>query len=468
MAKKLSQRDTHLAETLVEAQTIDQSAVSRATTLATKEGLTFDRALLKLGIIDEDTLLPVLATTLGLSHTVNFSAYVLDAELLSTLSIAFSQASGIVPIKDAKGQQHILTSDPANTTLIEELAFHLDGVVKLVVAPTRVIRALLSTSVRTDEKSEVSGERIKADQEIIRRGEADGPVIRFVAEIFDDAVARGASDIHFEAQENELRIRFRLNGTLQIQPADHSLSVVSILARVKVMATMNVSERRLPQDGRITANIAGRKVDFRVSTMPTSFGESIVCRVLDPKSLRLGWDKLGFEQNTTQQIIKAIEQPSGLFLVTGPTGSGKTTTLYTALSHLNVDGRKILTIEDPIEYNLPGVEQVQVHEEIGMTFAKALRSFLRQDPDIIMVGEIRDEETAEIACRAALVGRMVVSTLHTNSPEGAVTRLTDLGVPEYIIKDVLRGVLGQKLEIVSETSRRLSARLVSGSSLIRV
>ena len=291
----------------------------------------------------------------------------------------------------------------------------------------------------------------------MRQGEADGPVIRFVSEVFDEAVSSGASDIHFEAQEGGLRIRLRKQGILKIHPIDRSLNTTSVLARVKVMASMNVSERRLPQDGRITSNIAGRKVDFRISSVPTSFGESIVARVLDPKALRLGWEKLGFNSETAKKITDIIEQPSGLFLVTGPTGSGKTTTLYTALAHLNQEGRKIITVEDPIEYNLPGLEQVQVHDEIGMTFARALRSFLRQDPNIIMIGEIRDEETAEIACRAALVGRMVLSTLHTNSPEGAETRLMDLGVPQYIVKDVLRGVLGQRLEVISEDERKLFA-----------
>jgi general secretion pathway protein E len=208
---------------------------------------------------------------------------------------------------------------------------------------------------------------------------------------------------------------------------------------------MNISERRLPQDGRIAQVISGRLIDFRVSSIPTQFGESIVCRILDPKSLQRGWKDLGFAQDVSNWIVEKIEQPSGLFLVTGPTGSGKTTTLYTALSHLNAPERKIITVEDPIEYSLPGIEQIQVHEEIGLTFARALRSILRQDPNVIMIGEIRDEETAAMACRAAMVGRMVLSTLHTNSAEGAYNRLMDLGVPRYLIDDVLHGVLAQEL-----------------------
>ena len=455
-----------LEQKLIEAKALDGAAISRAKALAINEKILLDRAILKLGLLEEDLLLPHLAETLRLPHMAGLSEYVLDEERLATLTAPYCQSKSIAPIQTLEGEALLLVSDPSNRALVKELSFYLDGPLQLVVASTRVVRSLIAAAANAGEKEneETSEERLKADQDLLRQGGADGPVIRFVSEVFDEAVSSGASDIHFEAQEDGLRIRLRRHGVLLVRPVDRSLNTASILARVKVMASMNVSERRLPQDGRITSNIAGRKVDFRVSSVPTSCGESIVARVLDPKALRLGWDKLGFDPETTSKITEIIEQPSGLFLVTGPTGSGKTTTLYTALAHLNQEGRKILTVEDPIEYNLPGVEQVQVHEEIGMTFAKALRSFLRQDPNIIMVGEIRDEETAEIACRAALVGRMVLSTLHTNSPEGAVTRLTDLGVPEYIVKDVLRGVLGQSLEIIDGQTRRLSARLVQSSA----
>lgn len=446
-----------LEQELIEVQALEAIAISRAKALAKIEQVSLDRAILKLGLLEEDLLLQHLAEALGLLYVANLSEYVLDEERLTTLTAHYCQAKALAPIKTLEGENFLLMSDPSNQALNKELAFYLDGPLQLVVAPTRIIRALIATATNANEKQRTSEELLKADQALLRQGEADGPVIRFVNEVFDEAVSNGASDIHFESQENGLRVRLRIHGVLQTHPINRSLSTASILARIKVMASMNVSERRLPQDGRITSNIAGRKVDFRVSSVPTSFGESIVARVLDPKSLRLGWDKLGFDAVTAQKITEIIEQPSGLFLVTGPTGSGKTTTLYTALTHLNQEGRKILTVEDPIEYNLPGVEQVQVHEEVGMTFAKALRAFLRQDPNIIMVGEIRDEETAEIACRAALVGRMVLSTLHTNSPEGAVTRLTDLDVPEYIVKSVLRGVLGQSLE---NKTRCLMSKLI--------
>ena len=462
--------DTVLSKSLYSAKAIDRAGLLRAQSLSRAEDISLDRAILRLGLVDEDHLLLKLADVLGLPHITSFPDYTVDTERLAILSVPYCQLRSVIPVLDAAENRYLLTCDPANEALYSELTFYLDGSTQLVVAPTRVIRTLLVSMDPDQEDTEISLERLQADQEVLRRGELDGPVIRFVGEAFSEAVAIGASDLHFEAQEDGLRIRMRVNGVLQSHPVDRSLSVASILARIKVMASMNVSERRLPQDGRITETIAGRKVDFRVSSVPTSFGESIVCRVLDPDALRLGWDRLGFDAETTRKVVEIIEHPNGLFLVTGPTGSGKTTTLYTALAHLNQEGRKILTVEDPIEYNLPGVEQVQVHEGIGLTFARALRSFLRQDPNILMVGEIRDEETAAIACRAALVGRMVLSTLHTNTPEGAVTRLTDLGVPDYIVKDVLRGVLGQRLEIVEGLKQRLSAELVcfeeSGSAQV--
>ncbi len=456
--EKPSKPDNLLEQKLSKVKSLDGRSLSRAKALAKSENLTLDRAILQLGLLEEETLLPVVAEALGLQYFSTSEPRSLDRSRLEKVTLQYCRSKMLAPIVHDEYPTLFLLNNPTDQALAEELSFYFDEPIAFAAAPTRVVRDLLSSAEA--ESDEVSEERMKADQELVNQGAIDGPVIRFVAEVFAEAVAKGASDIHFESQETGLRIRMRTHGLLGPYPVERSLSTVSILARVKVMASMNVSERRLPQDGRITTNIGGRTVDFRVSSVPTSFGESIVARVLDPKALRLGWEKLGFDNDLANKITKIVDQPSGLFLVTGPTGSGKTTTLYTALAHLNRDNAKILTIEDPIEYNLPGVEQVQVHEEIGMTFAKALRSFLRQDPNVIMIGEIRDEETAEIACRAALVGRMVLSTLHTNSPEGAITRLTDLGVPPYVVKDVLRGVLGQRLEIAGPNNRRLSARLV--------
>lgn len=450
-----------LAQRLLGRVLVDAAALERGQALARSKGLTLDRALLRLGLLEEELLLPELALVLDLPFSSSDEGLRLDLERLREFSAGYCSNNALAPVLTSAGEPRLLLSDPGNAALVAELRFYAEESPEFTVAPLRLIRALLSQTDRASaEADKPSDEQRQVDQQTLAREEADGPVIRFVAECFNAAVSQGASDIHIESQEGGLRIRLRVDGVLQSYPVNASLNPRSILARVKVLAAMNVSERRLPQDGRITLTLGGRKVDFRVSSIPSSFGEGIVCRVLDPKALRIGWDQLGFSPEITRQIIAAVEQPSGLFLVTGPTGSGKTTTLYTALAHLNREDRKILTVEDPVEYNLAGVEQVQVHEEIGMGFARALRAFLRQDPNVIMIGEIRDQETAEIACRAALVGRMVLSTLHTNSPEGAVTRLVDLGVPEYIVRDVLRGVLGQRLEIDPARGRRLQAEFV--------
>ncbi|UWP96197.1 type II/IV secretion system protein [Aliiroseovarius crassostreae] len=415
-----------------------------------------EQALLKLGLMEESTLLPELAQFYSYPYVVDRENWSVNGAQIESLGATYCITKLVAPLLDQQGTPYLAVCEPGNAELQNELSFYLDGEPLFAVASEATIRGFLAEEQnKTDESTDGA-----FDLAALEIGEFDGPTIRYVNNILSDAVARSASDIHFEPQKDRLRVRFRIDGVLHSQPVDASLSISSVLARLKVLASMNVSERRLPQDGRINLVLGGRAIDFRVSSVPTSFGESIVCRILDPKALRLGWNKLGFDIDTIRQIIELVEQPSGLFLVTGPTGSGKTTTLYTALSYLNSSARKILTIEDPIEYDLEGIEQVQVHEEIGMTFAKALRAFLRQDPDIIMIGEIRDQETAEIACRAALVGRLVFSTLHTNSPLGALTRLVDLGVPEYLVKEVLRGVLGQKLSPHTTGGRKLTAELV--------
>ena len=432
---------------------LDPTALARARNLSDSENLRFDTAVLRLGLLEEDPLLRLLADCIGQTFIAAADGLALDEARAETLTPAYMSAKVVAPVRQADGRHLILTAAPTDLDLARELQFLLDDTPEFATATPRVIRQILAQADSAPEPTDTPSEERRADDlEILRRAEADGPVIRFTGALFDEAVAIGASDIHVESQEDGLRIRLRVNGILRPYPVAPSLNPSAVLARMKVLSGMNVSERRLPQDGRISQTIAGRKVDFRVSAIPTSFGESIVARVLDPRALLLGWKKLGFDAETTRQITEIIEQPSGLFLVTGPTGSGKTTTLYTALAHLNDAKRKILTVEDPIEYNLAGIEQVQVHDAIGMTLARAVRAFLRQDPDVLMIGEIRDAETAQIACRAALVGRMVLSTLHTNSPEAAETRLVDLGVERFIVREVLRGVLGQRLEITRDGS----------------
>lgn len=436
---------------LQEAQAIDPSAIARVDALAQSTGLGWDRAALKLGLIEEATLLRALARVMKLEYVDDLAGLKLSQSIISQVGLPYLRKNRLTPLgdQDDMGPVHVLTSDPCNEALIDELHFQLERPIVVMVAASRDIMNALERATRGDGRTAtLSSEQADIDRNTFAAREVDGPVIQFVSDILAEAVSRNASDVHFASAEGGLDVRFRINGVLARQSTGLAMNASAVFARIKVMAGMNVAERRKPQDGRMTTVIGGRMIDFRVSSLPTQLGESVVCRVLDPRSLRLGWSHLGFAPDIEQAIRETIEQPSGLFLVTGPTGSGKTTTLYTALNHLRSERRKIISVEDPVEYQIPDVEQVQIHEDVGLSFATALRSILRQDPNVIMVGEIRDRETAEIVCRAALVGRMVLSTLHTKSPVDAITRLVDLGVDEFIVRDVLRGVLGQELEIV--------------------
>jgi general secretion pathway protein E len=283
------------------------------------------------------------------------------------------------------------------------------------------------------------------DVEHLRDMASEAPVIRLVNQILSRAVEQRASDIHVEPFENELRVRYRIDGVLHdVDPPSRALTA-AIISRIKLMAKLNIAERRLPQDGRIKIRLVGREIDLRVSSLPTLYGESVVLRILDRSSIVVDLDRLGMPRDTLAQFTHMIEQPHGLLLVTGPTGSGKTTTLYGALDKINSPEMKIITIEDPVEYQLRGVNQIHVRSQIGLTFASGLRSIVRQDPDVIMVGEIRDPETAEIAIQAALTGHLVLATLHTNDAAGAVSRLLDMGVEDYLLASSLIGVLAQRL-----------------------
>jgi general secretion pathway protein E len=283
------------------------------------------------------------------------------------------------------------------------------------------------------------------DVEHLRDLASEAPVIRLVNLIMQRAVEARASDIHIEPFENRLKVRYRIDGVLQEVESPPSSSTAAVISRIKIMGKLNIAERRLPQDGRILLRVQGKELDLRVSTVPTAYGESVVMRILDREALVLDFHKLGFTDDFLPGFMKVLDQPHGIMLVTGPTGSGKTTTLYTALSKINTPDVKIITVEDPVEYQLEGVNQIQVKSQIGLDFSHALRSIVRQDPDIIMIGEMRDLETARIAIQSALTGHLVLSTLHTNNAAGAVTRLLDMGVDDYLLCSTVNGVLAQRL-----------------------
>lgn len=435
-----------LGPALIEAGLIDEIAYRRAMKAAEEGSTRLDRALLELGLLDEDRLLKFLSRwiELPLAKPESFSGAPV-AELKD--DGAFMRRMNVVPLRIENGALLIATTNPFDEQLAETISFQIDMPVSIALAARETIREVLDRDY-PDTSNKSSKTDIEAQADDVERLKAlanEGPTIRLVNEIMSAAVDAGASDIHFEAHEVELIARFRIDGQLHEHRRLRGHERNSIVSRLKVMASLNISERRRPQDGRLRSAIRGRNVDFRLATLPTQFGESIVLRILDQSHLALDWSDLGFEPERAAAIQALTGRPHGIFLVTGPTGSGKTTTLYTALSKLDIRGRKIFTVEDPIEYTLAGVNQVQVRPELDLTFAAALRAILRQDPDVVMVGEIRDKETAENAIRAALMGRMVLSTVHTNSAAGAIDRLIDLGVPAFLLGATLNGVLSQRL-----------------------
>jgi general secretion pathway protein E len=362
-----------------------------------------------------------------------------------------------VPIGGDETHVTVATADPLNVEAIEQLRLCYERPIKVFVSsPEEVTRAInaIRTSLMSDRSSALSDSGNKDDAEdlsnqlkidVTDSDDSDAPIIRYVNAIIFKASSERASDVHIEPYEEKLKVRFRVDGVLYDVASEDKAFQAAIISRVKVMAGLNIAEKRLPQDGRIGLKIAGKEVDIRVSTVPTQFGERIVMRLLDKSGAVLDLDKLGIEPSNLEALRKLLQKPNGIVLVTGPTGSGKTTTLYACLTTINKPDLNILTVEDPIEYQLDGVGQMQVNPKIDFTFASGLRAILRQDPDVVMVGEIRDQETAEIAIQASLTGHLVLSTLHTNDSAGAVSRLIDMGVEPFLVSSSLLAVVAQRL-----------------------
>jgi general secretion pathway protein E len=398
-----------------------------------------------------------------------------------------------VPIGGDETHVTVATADPLNVEAIEQLRLCYERPIKVfVTSPEEVTRAInaIRTSLMSDRSSALSESGNKDDAEdlssqlkidVTDSDDSDAPIIRYVNAIIFKASSERASDVHIEPYEDKLKVRFRVDGVLYDVASEDKAFQAAIISRVKVMAGLNIAEKRLPQDGRIGLKIAGKEVDIRVSTVPTQFGERIVMRLLDKSGAVLDLDKLGIEPTNLDALRRLLQKPNGIVLVTGPTGSGKTTTLYACLTTINKPDLNILTVEDPIEYQLDGVGQMQVNPKIDFTFASGLRAILRQDPDVVMVGEIRDQETAEIAIQASLTGHLVLSTLHTNDSAGAVSRLIDMGVEPFLVSSSLLAVVAQRLvrklckhcrvtyEITDEELLELSLnpREISGRSAYR-
>lgn len=364
------------------------------------------------------------------------------------LNPIFLQACHIIPVRDLGSEIEAIIADPTNEYAVKALSFAAEKPVSVKLSTLRKIEGAINRLYFGGDASmvdELDVDAIAHDVDRLKELATDAPVIRFVDRMIDDALTRRASDIHVEPIDGKLKIRFRIDGVLVEMPGPARDMVSAVVSRLKIMSDMDIAERRLPQDGRMRVRAHGKEIDFRVSTSPTSQGEAVVLRLLDKGAVKLEFDRLGFDEVVKKPFRDALRRPDGIVLVTGPTGSGKTTTLYTGLSELNTTDRKILTVEDPVEYVLDGIGQVQVDSRIGRTFARTLRSFLRQDPDVIMVGEIRDGETASIAIQAALTGHLVLSTLHTNSAAAAISRLLDMDVEDYLISSTVRLVMAQRL-----------------------
>ena len=420
-----------------------------------RTGKSFATVLYNYGIVKEDELLALIARNLG-TEVADLRAIEIPAALIAKVTPETARMYGIIPLREEGGVIHVAAKDPLNYRMIDELHFVLGQECRILVAPMAALDDALDHFYpqKADSVKDVLAELQETDISVDMAGDdkaaleamaSNAPIIKFVNVILSQAIKDQASDIHFEPFAEEFKIRYRIDGALyEMAPPPKHLAV-PVISRLKVLSNLNIAERRLPQDGRIELRIAGRPIDMRVSTLPTQYGESVVLRVLDRTVVNLNLDNLGIDQRTLKLMREMITRPNGIMIVTGPTGSGKTTTLYSCLKEINTIEDKLLTAEDPVEYDLEGIMQVPVKDSVGMTFARALRAFLRQDPDRIMVGEIRDLETASMAIQASLTGHLVLSTLHTNDAPGAVTRLIDMGVEPFLISSTLVGVFGQRL-----------------------
>jgi len=437
---------------------IDDMQLEEVSAEYSRTGRPMGEILNDYGLVDNDTQLQLIAEHLG-TEVVNLAEVEFTPEVIEAVPAAVARMYQCLPVAVFGDTVRVALLDPLNPGAVDELGMTLGKQVQVVVADP----AQIGKQIEKCYPQEAGGmgdllKELGIDEEIAKEvkevaggsidlanlaGEA--PIVKFVNLVMLQAIQDRASDIHFEPFEDEFKIRYRVDGALyEMSPPPKHLAL-PVTSRLKVMANLDIAERRLPQDGRISMNIGGRQVDLRVSSLPTQFGESVVLRVLDRSALQLELESLGLPKHIYDYSAEAIQQPNGIFIVTGPTGCGKTTTLYSCLRRVNAIDSKLLTVEDPVEFDIEGIMQVPVNEAVGMTFAKALRSFLRQDPDIIMLGEMRDLETSQVAIQASLTGHLVLSTLHTNDAPGAVTRLVDMGVEPFLISSTLLAVLAQRL-----------------------
>lgn len=448
---------TGLARRLVQDGFLDEVQARKAAEQAARERIGFVSYVVKNKLAEGQKVVMAAAAEFGVP-AIDLAVVEIDPEIAKLVDEKLVRQHNALPLFKRGNRLYVAVSDPTNLQALDEFKFHVGANTEPVLAEddklSKTIERILAANdtslseLASDDLDNVDfAEEAEASGAESGESEADDtPVVRFVNKVLLDAINKGASDVHFEPYEKTYRVRFRQDGVLREVAAPPVSLAPRLSARIKVMSRMDISERRVPQDGRIKLNLSKtRSIDFRVNTCPTLWGEKIVLRILDPSSAKLGIDALGYEEDQKKLFMDAIHKPYGMVLVTGPTGSGKTVSLYTAVNILNTEDRNISTAEDPVEINLPGINQVNVHPKIGLDFASALRAFLRQDPDIILVGEIRDLETAEIAIKAAQTGHMVLSTLHTNDAPQTLTRLANMGVPPYNIASAVNLIIAQRL-----------------------
>jgi general secretion pathway protein E len=444
-----------LGEILIERGKLDAGSLERALRLQQDSGERLGALLVTLGIVAPRDVADALAAQLGLP-LLDGAGYPELPILEERVSARFLRDSRALPVSEDADELVLAMADPTDTYAIDAFAMVTGRRIRPMVAVPGDLDAALERLYGAGKSAmgqivgddvEMRGDEIAFDADVqqLKDLASEAPVIRLVSLLITNALAARASDIHIEPFENRLVVRYRIDGVLhEIETPPRRLSA-AVISRVKILANLDIAERRLPQDGRIRLRVQGKEIDLRVSTVPTMHGESVVMRILDKGGVQLDFAKLGFQTDTLASFMLALKQPNGILLVTGPTGSGKTTTLYTALDERNKPDVKILTVEDPVEYQMPGINQIQVKPQIDLTFANALRSIVRQDPDVIMIGEIRDLETAQIAVQSALTGHLVLSTVHTNDAPSTVNRLLDMGVEDYLLTSTVVGILAQRL-----------------------
>ncbi len=439
----MTSNDEYVLQLLREKGYVSAEQLEQASQAMREGDATTLDVLVTSGALSEDDVLGTIADTFGIKY-VSIDPSALDPEIAKEIAPEIAHKYGVAPVMADADSVTVVLSDPMGYDAVDSLRYVLHGKdVQAVLAPSEEVKAVM-------EKLYPSG----ADQVMTRNDDTsnegettgdDAPVIRLCTMLLSNAIKMKASDIHLEPMEKEFRVRYRIDGALRKMDSPPKRLQGAILSRIKIMSKIKISEKRIPQDGRIQVNVGGRDLDLRVSTVPTNHGESIVMRILDKSNLSLGLPQLGFLSDDQNKFERFIHLSDGVVLVTGPTGSGKSTTLYAALGQINLPDRKIITVEDPVEYQMSGINQVQVNRDVGLDFSAALRSILRQAPNIVMIGEIRDEETAGIAMEAALTGHLVFSTLHTNDAPSAITRLTDMGCKPFLVASAVRACLAQRL-----------------------